>query len=280
MLESGFTLRNEDDMQFYLREGTALSEADNAKVVVGERAASGWLSTTRDCDRCGGQGGANAWKFTGWTCYKCDGRCRLPCRVRVYTLDRLTELDTAKAKREAEKAAVLKAEKDAEICEFQAWAEQHETTLAGIRSGHNNPFLSDLKRQLDNHRKLTDKQLRAAINSLGRIKDVERMNASSTFVGEIKERISFEAIVVGVYETEGQFGHIDIVKMRDEDGNLFTWFASGYTDLERSNRIAITGTVKKHETYRDINQTIITRCKYDKFEVVDPDDAAKLEDVA
>ena len=25
------------------------------------------------CDRCGGQGGSDAWQYTGWTCYKCGG---------------------------------------------------------------------------------------------------------------------------------------------------------------------------------------------------------------
>ena len=28
----------------------------------------GWVA----CDRCGGQGGAEAWRYTGYTCYKCE----------------------------------------------------------------------------------------------------------------------------------------------------------------------------------------------------------------
>ena len=30
------------------------------------------------CDRCGGAGGADAWAYTGWTCYKCGGEGKVP----------------------------------------------------------------------------------------------------------------------------------------------------------------------------------------------------------
>ena len=92
-------------------------------------------------------------------------------------------------------------------------------------------------------------------------------------------RVEFEAEVIGVYGTEGTYGHTDIVKFRDLKGNLFTWFASGYTDLERGDRISIKGTVKNHDTYRGVKQTILTRCKFNKFEIMTADEAANLETV-
>ena len=30
-----------------------------------------WADYT--CPRCGGQGGSDAWAYTGWTCYECGG---------------------------------------------------------------------------------------------------------------------------------------------------------------------------------------------------------------
>lgn len=96
-------------------------------------------------------------------------------------------------------------------------------------------------------------------------------------VGTIGVRIEFEAKVIGVYGTEGFYGHTDIVKFRDLKGNLFTWFASGYMNLERGDRMSIKGTVKDHDTYRGVKQTILTRCKFTKFETMTVDEAAKLE---
>ena len=130
--------------------------------------------------------------------------------------------------------------------------------------------MTDLARQLRAWRPLSDKQLAAAIKCMGRMADTARLNEQSEFVGKIRERLTFDAVVIGVYESEGLYGHTDIVKMRDLDGNMFTWFASGYTDLERSDRINIRGTVKKHDEYRGIKNTLITRCKFDKYEIVDP----------
>ena len=28
---------------------------------------------TESCYRCGGLGGSESWRHTGWTCYQCDG---------------------------------------------------------------------------------------------------------------------------------------------------------------------------------------------------------------
>lgn len=100
---------------------------------------------------------------------------------------------------------------------------------------------------------------------------------TSEYVGTVKERIEFEAVVVGVYDSEGFCGHTDIVKFRDLSGNLFTWFASGYTGLERGDRMTIKGTVKAHDEYMGIRQTTLTRCKFEKFTVMTADEAAQAE---
>ena len=97
------------------------------------------------------------------------------------------------------------------------------------------------------------------------------------FVDEVGARIEFEAKIVGVYATEGFYGHTDIVKFRDSKGNMFAWFASGHTGLKREDRISIKGTVKQYDEYRGIKQTVLTRCKFTKFEIVKAEDAAKLE---
>lgn len=73
------------------------------------------------------------------------------------------------------------------------------------------------------------------------------------------------------YETQYGFG--DIVKMRDESGNLFVWFTSSLTRCEtvvngevvqpvqEGDWVNLRGTVKAHDEYRNEKQTTLTRCK-------------------
>ena len=143
-----------------------------------------------------------------------------------------------------------------------------------------NDFIRDLASKIRNQWILTENQLSAAGRVLEAQAERQAQDKASAFVGEIKQRITFEAVIVGVYGSEGYFGHTDIVKFRDLQDNLFTWFATGYTDLERNDRVKITGTIKKHDIYRGVKQTILTRCKYEKFTVMTADEAANAEVLA
>ncbi len=264
--------------QFYFRQtGEALSKQDNARVIVGAQGVSGYMTRAENCPRCGGQGGSEAWKFTGWTCYQCRGKCKMPRTYRVYTSEKLAKLVTAAEKKAANSAAAAEREAERTRHIFIAWAKPYGKLIGGILMAKRNSFLSDLSLKLKGHRILTDKQMKAAADSIARTTKRLADDAASQFVGEVKERIEFEAIVVGVYDSEGYYGHTDIVKFRDLSGNLFTWFASGYTGLKREDRMSIKGTVKKHDVYRDIKQTILTRCKFDVFEILTPDEAAQAE---
>jgi len=54
----------------------------------------------RVCGRCGGLGGADKWKHTGWTCYQCNGSGRgEPRFTPAYTREQLDRLNAAAAKR-------------------------------------------------------------------------------------------------------------------------------------------------------------------------------------
>ncbi len=269
--------------QFYFREGQALTEKQNATVHLGKRGDSGFIEYHGPCSRCGGQGGSQAWAYTGWTCYRCGGGNSMAFETytpRVYTAERLAVLVAAADKKEAKRVALQKAKDTARHLEFIQWARDHKKVIGGIIEAKGNPFLDSLRLQLAANTILSDKQVSAAVKTLERAEKRAVEGAASEFVGEVKQRIEFEAEVIGVYGTEGFYGHTDIVKFRDMDGNLFTWFASGYQDLEHGDRMSIKGTIKGHDTYRDVKQTVLTRCKYTKFTIMTPDEAAQAEAVA
>jgi hypothetical protein len=57
----------------------------------------------------------------------------------------------------------------------------------------------------------------------------------------------------------GQWGPRTLVKFVDEAGNILTWFASGDHDYRVGMAAKIDGTVKKHDEYNSIKQTVLSR---------------------
>jgi hypothetical protein len=95
----------------------------------------------------------------------------------------------------------------------------------------------------------------------------------SDFVGEVGERITVPVTVVRTREVGGQFGVSYMYRMLDADGDIYVWFSSNNV-LDDGKTYNLTGTVKKHETYNDIKQTVLTRCKADEIESVVVDDSS------
>ncbi len=266
--------------QFYFRHGTALSEKDNARVDIGARGESGFLSRDENCPRCGGAGGSAHWRPDGGVCYQCHGNRTVPVTHRVFTEAKLAKLNESYAVREAKRLAEREAAEEKRFIEFVQWGRDHKKLLGAIAAATGSSFLASLDAQLKGNKILTERQLEAAANAIEgqQVRKVEGL--ASEYVGEVKDRIEFEAEVIGVYGTEGYYGHTDIVKFKDARGNYFTWFASDYTNLACGDRMSIKGTVKKHDQFRGIKQTVLTRCKYTKFAIMTPDEAAQMEAVA
>lgn len=263
--------------QFHFRGGAALTEVDNARVNIGKAGKSGFLTRSEPCSRCGGQGGSQAWAYTGWTCYRCNGRCTEAVTRRVFTADRLDVLNIT-AQKKADKltaAAVVKAA--AKRRAFITWAKPQGALIGAILTGKGS-FLKDLASKLRSHWTLSEKQMDAAARIVEQNAERAAQDGTSAHVGEIKERIEFEASVEFTKEIDGFYGITTIIKLRDLDGNVFTWFASGWHDVKRGDRVSIKGTVKKHDEYQGVKQTILTRCVLTKFTILTADEAAATEE--
>lgn len=101
--------------------------------------------------------------------------------------------------------------------------------------------------------------------------------ASSNFVGSEGERITFKAVdVTCVYTSESIYGLSFMYKMHDEDGNVMMWTTGNSLDVEYS--YTVTGTVKKHEEYRGVKQTWLTRCKVTQLDKVKEESDAEVEE--
>lgn len=182
---------------------------------------------TQPCPRCGGKGGSEAWKFTGWTCYECGGSGVVEVEWKEYTPEHEAKLAKARAKRQAKRMAEIEARQ----------AEYEEK-----------------KRVEEEERKAREEEIKA-------------QKAISQYVGEVGEKIEVQVTYVGSphwtahigWMTQTMYAH----NFKDDDGNVMVWKTGTYPEAlsEDGKRILLKGTVKEHSEYKDEKQTVLTRCK-------------------
>lgn len=268
--------------QLFFRHGAPVDQSQLALVRMGARGQSGILTRREACYRCGGRGGSDAWRYTGWTCYRCGGSGSEMRAHKVYTAEKLAQLIKAEEQRRAKKVAEADRKAERDRLDFIAWVKDggHGATIGRIlRTAKlsNIDFLTNIASRIRKQMPLSDKQVSVAIRVIDSMEKRVAEDAASEHVGDIKQRLEFEGEVVFSTERESYYGVTTIIKIKDEKGNLFTWFASGFHALVRGDRVKIRGTVKKHDMYNGVKQTIITRCAYEKFIVMTPDEAAEAD---
>ena len=97
--------------------------------------------------------------------------------------------------------------------------------------------------------------------------------SQSKHVGKIKDRLTFDATAYFVTSCDSFYGWSALYKFVTEDGDVFTWWTSSNVDVDRDRprKVRVTGTVKDHDEYAGVKQTVLTRCK---IVYLDEEDAA------
>jgi len=99
--------------------------------------------------------------------------------------------------------------------------------------------------------------------------------SGSQFVGTEKRREAFTLTVSRITPLEGNYGVTHLHKFLDQAGNVVVWFATNagvvpfkwadgstqYKEMEVGKTYVLKGTVKRHEEYKGIKQTTLSRCK-------------------
>lgn len=84
----------------------------------------------------------------------------------------------------------------------------------------------------------------------------------SEHVGSIGERITIAvASIEHAYTSDSIYGLSFLYKITDTAGNVFTWWASNGLNVGENEYVSLVGTVRAHESYRGVKQTVLTRCK-------------------
>jgi hypothetical protein len=82
----------------------------------------------------------------------------------------------------------------------------------------------------------------------------------SRFQGEIGERLEISMEVTAVSSFDSPYGKQNLHVFRDAEGNAYLWKTASKC-WQVGDKKKIRGTVKEHNVYKGIKETILTRCK-------------------
>lgn len=235
-----------------------------------------FITRNKPCGRCGGLGGGEQWRHTGWTCYQCGGTGKGGYEtVKLYTADELAKLNARKAKADATKAAKAAAQAaaeqaavDARRAAFQA---AHGPLLARATPFlARSEFIADVVRKGQERAELSEAQIAALEAAIARFAASDVKKAASGHVGTIGERLTVTVTAERIARIETQFGTLFIASMRDAAGNAIVSkgrfippVARWNTETERfeigTDAFTIKATVKAHEEFRGEKQTVVQR---------------------
>lgn len=86
----------------------------------------------------------------------------------------------------------------------------------------------------------------------------DEVNGKSEFFGTVKERITFDAEVVGVHYIDGHYGTTTLYTML-VGTNVAKWFSSRDV-LNKGEKYTLKATIKDHDEFNGTKQTVVTRC--------------------
>jgi hypothetical protein len=116
---------------------------------------------------------------------------------------------------------------------------------------------------------VTYKSLGLAVSIVGSMlrseaRDVERKieqakTADSKHFGTVGKREVFTLTLTKIHTIDGRFGQTKIHRFMDENGNVATWFSSNGSSMDVGGTYSVKATVKKHDKYQGVPQTILSR---------------------
>lgn len=269
----------------FTREGT--EPVDPARVRLSD-AGKPFLVVSVQCCRCGGSG-----IYAGYgACYRCGGHGRTPADTwdeKLYTAEQLAKLNATRDKARAQKGAERAAKLDAARAALEA---AHADVLAIIPASWldgtaqrdaeggtrvdapREAFaVEDIVHKGRRFGSISEKQAELIRTLVARYtaRQAEQAQraATSQFVGRTSERVTLDVVCVrhATYERAARFSYhggyetVHICQFEDGAGNVLVTKSPSFA-VEAGVRGTLTGTVKQHDVYRDVKQTVLLRAKF------------------
>ncbi|MCP4570571.1 MAG: hypothetical protein GY841_23550 [FCB group bacterium] len=190
----------EETTQWHYRDG---GEYSGPCTIV--KPDTAFIMVPRTCYRCGGAGGADKWRHTGYTCFQCGGAGHLGNRKeKLYTLEKIAKLDATREKRRAREEKKRRDKREAEEAErktglVKTQAENRATYPDAVEILERDDlkgFLADIKEKHDTGHRLTERMAEAVLNAFKSMQERAEQNTAIE---------AFETAT-----TEQEFGRQDI----------------------------------------------------------------------
>lgn len=256
-----------------------------------EKGGKLYITVKETCPRCGGVGTISHFYHTDHgICFKCHGAGFFNKAVRVYAEKELERMNKAKERRrekaQAEKAARIKRaqtewpQRNGFDDSGNTWIFVKGNTYAikdslkengykfnKILGWHGAECLEDLPEeyeicQVGFHEVYRFEPYATEPDFVGK-EYIEQLKANAgqgEFIGEIGERLrALDVQLMSVREYDGAYG-LSYIYQFSYKGNTLVWMTTKQLDIKPNEWCVLTGTVKKYESYRGINQTYLNRC--------------------
>ena len=219
------------------------------------------------CYRCGGCGEYSYNQIDGTVCYGCNGSGK---RLGKGYTEKQWQARQKREEAKRRKAEEASRKKEAELLEIRKAnapvddriIEVVELLMEGASSPSKSVrLLTDmLSRARTLSRPYTQKQKDLVEKIASDHLKLKEEGAKTSHVGEIGQRMERELTCKRVYEGTSHYGLFVILTLEDSEGNTFVYKGSKPL-LAKDESAVITFTVKAHETFREVKQTIINRPK-------------------
>jgi hypothetical protein len=256
------------------RHGESIADLKITSFVLSKDGSSAKIVSVAKCWRC--KSGTYLWStsygLASGECFRCGGSGFKAETSRVYTPERVAELNAAKVVKAEKKLA--KGARD-----FAAQAEEQSELFAKISKLYQPKglFADMQERIIAADRAFTANQIAAAQEwiesaveqserALGWKKEREAndaKDAASEYVGEIGERIEFTAEIAALKSGGDQWnGYWTFYLLRDTTtSNLIVYIGSADLEGQRGDTVTVKATVKEHSTRDGVKQTKVQRPK-------------------
>ena len=235
----------------------------------------------------------------GGVCLKCGGSGYLTKTIRLYTETEYNRMQKANAAARARKEASREKEMRENYAQKKAdWLESHGFSAEGVTyivTGDSYSIKEQLKSDgfkydtvLKWHKSSAEGYENQTIElnideviefsawgeghyKLGAKDIIEKKIAAaqpkvnSNWVGEISSK--YEAGLVQLIRKSGfetAYGFSYVYTFQDQDENILTWFTAKDLGLDINDQVYLKGTVKSHDEYKSVKNTILTRCKIEE----------------
>ena len=202
-----------------------------AKLIRIDRNGTKYFEGMVTCDRCGGAGGADQWKYTGWNCYKCGGTGKVFDKWKEYTPEYEAKLE-ARRKAKAEK-----------------YEREHAEEIAKAEADRKAKEEADrIAREAEEKKILEQKSISQHIGSIGDKIELDAVLEKNAWF-DIPSFRGFGTDTMHIYT------------FRNEHGDAIVWKTSKGLGIENGEKVHVKGTIKEHSEYDNEKQTVLTRCK-------------------